>query len=96
MVSNYFSERKRMSSLNNNVVCLCGKKKLKLNETNWKRHVSSCKIVLKHQNSKTQTNTSKDLTSYFPKKRQCSFETDATICKKSKYQSNILIYFNLY
>lgn len=36
------------------------KKKLKLNETNWKRHVSSCKIVLKHQNSKTHTNTNKN------------------------------------
>lgn len=77
-----------MSSLNNDVVCLCGKKKLKLNETNWKRHVSSCKIVLKYQNSKTQTKTNKNVMAYFPKKREYSFETDATFWKKSKYRSN--------
>lgn len=26
------------------IVCPCGKKKMNLNSTNWKRHIASCKI----------------------------------------------------
>lgn len=53
-----------MSSVNINCVCLCGKKKLKLNDTNWRRHLSSCDIA--KLKSKKQVN---DISSFLNKKR---------------------------
>lgn len=53
------------------------KKKNNLNETNWNRHLSSCKKV----NFK---NTSKDILSYFSQKRKSEFPVDEVIPKKSK------------
>lgn len=57
-----------MSNLNinnNSLVCLCGKEKQKLNDTNWKRHISSCKIS-------KMSKTCNPVSSYFLKKRESS------------------------
>ena len=65
-----------MSSL----VCLCGKKKLNLNDKNWKRHVTSCKII-KLKN----TNSGNVLSNYFSQKRKNESLVDDIILKKGKY-----------
>lgn len=65
-------------------VCSCGKKKLNLNETNWKRHMSSCKVEERLKIAKT----SNSLTNYFSKKRDNSTVVDGldvTSLQKSKY-----------
>jgi len=51
-------------SNNYSSVCLCGKKRLKLNFTNWKRHQDSCRIskLKKH-------NIVNDLSNFYSKKR---------------------------
>lgn len=54
-----------LNSLNKNEICLCGKEKFQLNDINWKRHISSCKIDLKFKNSEP----TKYLTVYFSKKK---------------------------
>lgn len=47
-----------------NSVCLCGKKRLKLNETNWQRHLTFCNVA-KLKKSKTVV----DVSNFFKKKR---------------------------
>lgn len=76
-----------MSSL----VCLCGKKKLNLNDINWKRHVTSCKII-KLKN----TNSGNVLSNYFSQKRENKslFDgNDGIILKKGKSLSTKSILF---
>jgi len=52
-----------MSNLNN-AVCLCGKKRLNLNETNnWKRHLTFCKVA-----KLKKSNTVVDIHNFFTKK----------------------------
>lgn len=63
-----------MSNLNTNFVCACGKKRSNLNDTNWKRHIFSCKVQERLKISKT-CNT---LSTYFLKKRDNSFMVDAS------------------
>jgi len=65
-------------------VCSCGKKKLNLNETNWKRHISSCKVEERLKIAKKSNN----LTNNFSKKRDNSTVVDGldgTSLQKSKY-----------
>jgi len=62
------------------VVCLCGKKKLNLNDMNWKRHLTSCKIV-KLKN----TNSGNVLSNYFSKKRENVSSVDDIKMKKGEY-----------
>jgi len=72
------------SNIGLDLVCSCGKKKLNLNETNWKRHISSCKSEERLKISKTCNN----LTNYFSRKRDNStvFDgLDGTSLQKSKY-----------
>ncbi|CAI6358525.1 unnamed protein product [Macrosiphum euphorbiae] len=52
-----------MSKLNKSLVCLCGKQKSNLNDTNWKRHISACKIVVE------RSQVSKSISTFFVKKR---------------------------
>lgn len=76
-----------MSSL----VYLCGKKKLNLNDINWKRHVTSCKII-KLKN----TNSGNVLSNYFSQKRENKslFDgNDGIILKKGKSLSTKSILF---
>lgn len=49
----------------NSSICLCGKKKLKLNETNWKRHVTFCSV-----SKLKKSNIVNDVSSFFIKKRE--------------------------
>ena len=51
-------------SNNDSTVCLCGKKRLKLNFTNWKRHQESCSISKLKKN-----NIVNDLSNFYSKKR---------------------------
>lgn len=69
----------------NNSVCLCGRKRQKINDTNWKRHLAACNVA-KLKNSKTVTN----LLSYMTKKRTTYEEVHSSIPNKSIY----LIYFS--
>lgn len=50
--------------------CLCGKKKINLNPTNWARHINACKTVKKK-------NSSSSLFTYFKKSTTpCSYSTE--------------------
>lgn len=49
----------------NSSICLCGKKKLKLNETNLKRHVTFCSV-----SKLKKSNIVNDVSSFFIKKRE--------------------------
>lgn len=53
--------------------CLCGKKKMKINPTNWKRHLNACKTI------KNKNSSSKYLNTYFKRflKTSSSTESDA-------------------
>ncbi|XP_025202917.1 zinc finger MYM-type protein 1-like [Melanaphis sacchari] len=53
----------------NYAACLCGKKRLKLNETNWKRHLTFCKVAKLKKN-----NTVVDVHNFFTKKRKINNE----------------------
>lgn len=57
--------------------CLCGKKKNKLNPTNWGRHLSTCKSM------KNKNSTSKYLTTYF-KRISASSSSSESNAKKMK------------
>jgi len=43
--------------------CLCGKNKLRLNDTNWKRHLTACNIA-----KLKKSNLVNDVSSFFSKK----------------------------
>jgi len=45
-------------------ICLCGKNKLRLNDTNWKRHLTACNIA-----KLKKSNLVNDVSSFFSKKR---------------------------
>lgn len=47
-----------------NIECLCGRKRQKMNDTNWKRHVTACNVA-KLKSSKTVSN----IFSYMKKKK---------------------------
>jgi len=59
--------------------CLCGKKKMNINPTNWKRHLSACKTIKKKNSS------SKYLNTYFKGflKTSSSSDSDAKKMKKN-------------
>lgn len=57
----------------NYAVCLCGKKRLKLNETNWKRHLTFCKVA-----KLKKTNTVLDVQHFFTKKRKIDEDVPET------------------
>lgn len=61
----------------NYAACLCGKKRLKLNETNWKRHLTFCKVAKLKKN-----NTVVDVHNFFTKKRKINNED---VPEKGKY-----------
>ncbi|XP_022161052.1 zinc finger MYM-type protein 1-like [Myzus persicae] len=45
-------------------ICLCGKNKLRLNDTNWKRHLTACNVA-----KLKKSNLVNDVSSFFSKKR---------------------------
>lgn len=59
-----------MSTLNKDE-CICGKKKGMLNDTNWKRHTTSCKM------QKSKINNS-DISSFFKRRSANVIETSQT------------------
>jgi len=67
-----------MSKLHKGLVCLCGKQKSNLNDTNWKRHISACKIVVE------RSQVSKSISTFFVKKRDNLFVDEASTSGKSK------------
>jgi len=67
-----------MSKLHKSLVCLCGKQKSNLNDTNWKRHISACKIV------DERSQVSKSISTFFVKKRDDLFVDEASTSGKSK------------
>jgi hypothetical protein len=71
-----------MSSMNAySAVCLCGKKRLKLNYTNWTRHQESCSI-----SKLKKLNIVNDLSNFYSKKRGSDeLEEVLVLPKKSKY-----------
>lgn len=68
-----------MSELHKRLVCLCGKQKSNLNDTNWKRHIGACKIVVE------RLKVSKTISTFFVKKRDNLFVDEASTSGKSKY-----------
>jgi len=64
----------------NTSICLCGKKKLKLNETNWKRHLTSCSV-----SKLKKSNIVNDVSSFFTKKREIREVQD--LPKKGNYNN---------
>ena len=69
------------STSNNSKICMCGKKRMSLNLTNWNRHLTSCSVA-KLKTNKICT----DVSSFFCKK-------NASPSKKSMYY---LKHFNIY
>lgn len=61
-IYNYILKHKVMSDYNS-LICLCGKKKLKLNETNWKRHLTFCSV-----SKLKKSNIVNDVSCFFYKK----------------------------
>lgn len=64
-----------MSSVS--VVCICGKKRGTLNDTNWARHTTSCKTVI---TVKTNENISK----FFKRPAPNSTELSELVVKKTR------------
>lgn len=64
----------------NKNVCLCGKKKEKNNDTNWKRHLTACDVA-KLKKSKTVSN----LLSYITKKRTIDDEVPLSLSNKGNF-----------
>ncbi|XP_050065236.1 zinc finger MYM-type protein 1-like isoform X2 [Aphis gossypii] len=58
-----------MSTLNKEE-CICGKKKLMLNDTNWKRHTTSCKM-------RKSKNNNSDISSFFKRRSVNIIETSS-------------------
>jgi len=67
-----------MSEFHKSLVCLCGKQKSNLNDTNWKRHINACKIVVE------RSKVSKTISIFFVKKRDNLFVDEASTSRKSK------------
>lgn len=62
-------------------VCLCGRKRLKINETNWNRHLTACNVA-KLKNTKTVTN----ILSFMAKKRTIDDEVhNQSLPNKGRY-----------
>lgn len=70
----------------NNNLCLCGRKRQKMNDTNWKRHQTACNVS-KLKSSKTVTS----LLSYMTKKRTINDEDEVRL---SLPKSNFTILFS--
>jgi len=80
-----------MSELHKSLVCLCGKQKSNLNDTNWKRHISACKISswkVKSFKNYIKKYINIKILLYFFKKRDNSFVDEALTSGKSKYNMN--------
>lgn len=58
--------------MSTNINCLCGKKRLNLNDTNWKRHLTSCSIA-----KLKKSNVVNDVSSFFTIKRKIYEERDS-------------------
>lgn len=65
----------------NTSICICGKKKLKLNETNWKRHLTSRSV-----SKLKKYNIVNDVSSFFTKKHEICKVQDLPI--KGNYNNN--------
>lgn len=72
----------------NNIECLCGRKRQKMNDTNWKRHVTACNVA-KLKSSKTVSN----IFSYMKKKRTIDDEVHPPLPNKGNFFSRF--FFNL-
>lgn len=68
----------------NNIECLCGRKRQKMNDTNWKRHVTACNVA-KLKSSKTVSN----IFSYMKKKGPLMMKCTHL------YQIKVIFFFKL-
>lgn len=80
--------------MSTNINCLCGKKRLNLNDTNWKRHLTSCSIA-----KLKKSNVVNDVSSFFTIKRKIYEERDSpkkvTVNFMTSKLSQLLIYIRL-
>jgi len=60
--------------------CLCGRKRQKMNDTNWKRHLTACNVA-KLKSSKTVTN----IWSYITKTRTIDDEVYPCLPNKGNF-----------
>lgn len=82
--------------MSTNSNCLCSKKRLNLNDTNWRRHLTSCSIA-----KSKKSNVVNDVSSFFTKKLKIYEEQDSPKkgnCKlliMTSKLSQLLIYIRL-
>lgn len=80
--------------MSTNINCLCGKKRLNLNDTNWKRHLTSCSIA-----KLKKSNVVNDVSSFFTIKRKIYEEWDSpkkvTVNFMTSKLPQLLIYIRL-
>lgn len=68
-------------------MCLCGRKRMKINETNWNRHLTACNVA-KLKSTKTVTN----ILSFMAKKRTID-EVHQSLPNKGVFKK-FVFYFN--